>query len=85
MSYTWGYFTAALAWILSFWLLFYGTISQPTLIISVLGYSIASLYYLKNQNKLNNLIIRQFIFIMVIVVVAILGFGIYKLGDNITI
>jgi hypothetical protein len=84
MSYTWGYFGAGLAWILSYWLIFYGTIAQPTLLLTIIGYSVASLYYLKKENKLNKLLRRQFIFIMLIVVVAILAFGIIKLGNNIT-
>jgi hypothetical protein len=84
MSYTWGYFGAGLAWILSYWLIFYGTIAQPTLLLTIIGYSVASLYYLKKENKLNKLLRRQFILIMLIVVVAILAFGIIKLGNNIT-
>jgi len=84
MSYIWGYFSASLAWVMSYWLLFYGTISQPTLIITIIGYTVASIYYLNNVNKLNKLLVRQFIFIMVIVVIAILGFGIFRLGDSIT-
>jgi hypothetical protein len=83
MSYTWGYFGAGLAWILSYWLLFYGSISQPTLILTIIGYSIASLYYLKKKNRLNSLLQKQFIIIMVIVILAILAFGIIRLGDNI--
>src|SRR6478735_7245238 len=33
LSYLWGYFGAALAWLLGHWLLFYTVISQPTLIL----------------------------------------------------
>ena len=80
MSYTWGYFSAALAWILSYWLLFYGTIAQPTLILTILGYSIASIYYLGKKDKLNSLLQKQFLIIMVIVILAILIFGIVRLG-----
>ena len=83
MSYTWGYFGASLAWILSYWLLFYGSIAQPTLILTLIGYSIASLYYLDKKNRLNSLLQKQFIIIMVIVILAILVFGIIRLGDNI--
>ena len=83
MSYTWGYFGAGLGWILSYWLLFYGSIAQPTLILTIIGYSIASLYYLQKKNRLNSLLQKQFIIIMVIVILAILAFGIIRLGDNI--
>ncbi|MEI7838757.1 MAG: hypothetical protein WCI37_03165 [bacterium] len=84
MSYTWGYFGAALAWILSYWLLFYGTIAQPTLIITIVGYSVASIYYLNKTNKLNKLLQTQFLLIMITVVIVILVFGILRLGNNIT-
>ena len=75
LSYSWGYFGAALAWLLSHWLLFYGVISQPTLLLSALGYGLAALYYLDHYDKLNKGLRRQFIFIMVAVVMVVLAFS----------
>ncbi len=75
LAYVWGYFGAALAWLLSHWLLYYGIVSQPTLLISTLGYGLATLYYLDHKDRLSNALRRQFIFIMVAIVVVILTFS----------
>jgi hypothetical protein len=75
LSYTWGYFGAALAWLLSHWLLFYKGVAQPTLLLSALGYGLAVLYYLDHNNRLNSAIRRQFIFVMVAIVVVVLAFS----------
>jgi hypothetical protein len=75
LSYTWGYFAAALLWILGHWLLFYGFMAQPTLLLSALGYGLAALYYFDHQNKLSTLLRRQFIFIMVAIIVVVLAFS----------
>lgn len=53
LSYLWAYFAAALTWILGHWLLFYGAIAQPTLLLVGLGYGLAALYYLDHHDKLS--------------------------------
>ncbi|MGH7195105.1 MAG: hypothetical protein ACREJM_16450 [Candidatus Saccharimonadales bacterium] len=75
LSYVWGYFGAALAWLLSHWLLFYRGVALPTLLLSTLGYGIAGLYYLDHTGKLNRSLRRQFIFVMVAVVLVVLAFS----------
>ncbi len=75
LSYVWGYFGAALAWLLSHWLLFYRGVSQPTLLLSTLGYGLAVLYYLDHNDRLSKGIRRQFIFIMVAIVLVVLAFS----------
>lgn len=75
LSYAWGYFGAALAWVLSHWLLYYGAISQPTLLLSALGYGLAVLYYLDHADRLSKGLRRQFVFIMVAVVMVVLAFS----------
>ncbi len=75
LSYTWGYFGAALAWLLGHWLIFYGVISQPTLLLSVLGYGLAGMYYLDHQGRLGKGVRRQLVFIMIAVVVVVLAFS----------
>jgi hypothetical protein len=75
LAYAWGYFGAALAWLLCHWLLFYQLVSQPTLLLSTLGYGIASLYYLDHNDRLSKGVRRQFIFIMVAIVLLILKFS----------
>jgi hypothetical protein len=75
LSYVWGYFGAALGWLLSHWLLFYHGLAQPTLLLSTLGYGMAALYYLDHNDKLNKSLRRQFIFVMLAIVVVVLAFS----------
>jgi hypothetical protein len=75
LAYIWGYFGAALAWVLGHWLLFYGVISQVTLLISALGYGLAVLYYLDHYDRLGKGARRQIIFIMLAIVVVVLAFS----------
>lgn len=71
-AHLWGYFASVLVWVLGHWLLFYGVVSQPTLLLSVIGYGLATLYYLESTDKLSTLIRGQVILIMSAIVVVIL-------------
>ncbi len=75
LAFIWGYFGAALAWLLSHWLLFYRGVAQTTLLLSTLGYSLAVLYYLDHNDRLSKGIRRQFIFIMMAIIVVVLAFS----------
>lgn len=75
LSYTWGYFGVALAWTLGHWLIFYGFLAQPTLLLSVLGYGLAGMYYLDHEKRLGKGTRRQLVFIMMAVVLVILVFS----------
>ena len=75
LAYVWGYFGAALTWLLSHWLLFYHGVAQPTLLLSALGYGMAVLYYLDHNDRLSKGVRRQFIFIMVAIVIVVLAFS----------
>ncbi len=72
LANTWAYFGAALVWVLSHWLLFYGTIAQPTLLLTVIGFSLATIYYLDQTDRLSILIRRQLVFVMLAVVTIVL-------------
>lgn len=74
LSYTWAWFGAGLTWVLGHWLLFYGDvlIAQPALVLIVLGYGLGSLYYLDHQDRLTKLMGKQFVFIMVAIVLIVL-------------
>lgn len=74
-SHSWGYFAAALTWVSVHWLLFYGVVAQPTLLLSVLGFGLGGLYYLQESDRLSRLLRRQIIFIMVAVIVVVLAFS----------
>lgn len=75
LSYFWGYFGASLAWLFSHRLIFYGAISQPTLLLSALGYGLAVIYYLDHNDRLSKGARRQFIFLMLAIVVVVLVFS----------
>lgn len=71
----WGFFGLSLAWLLGHWLLFYGAVAQPTLLLMVIGFSLATLYYLDRTDRLSALLRRQFIFIMIAILVVVLVFS----------
>ncbi|MFA5004176.1 MAG: hypothetical protein WC498_02760 [Candidatus Saccharimonadales bacterium] len=81
LAFVWGYFGAALTWVLGHWLLFYGIVAQPALLLISLGFGLGALYYLDHFDRLTVNIQRQFIFIMVIVVLVVLTFSDW--GDKI--
>lgn len=71
----WGYFAAALIWVLGHWLLFYGVVAQPTLLLSVIGFSLAGIYYLDQTDRLSVVLRRQVIFVMMAIVLILLVFS----------
>jgi len=75
MSHIWGYFGAALTWLLGHWLLYYSFMSQPALILTVLGGGLATLYFLENTDRLSKLVRREIILIMSIVILIIILFS----------
>jgi hypothetical protein len=50
-------------------------LSQPALLLTVLGVGMGTLYYLDETDRLSLLLRRQFVFIMVAVVVVVLIFS----------
>lgn len=75
LSFLWGYFGAGLSWLLSHWLLYYHGISQPTVLLSVLGYGLALLYYFDHDGRLNRSLQRQILLLIVAAVVVVLAFS----------
>lgn len=75
LSYLWGYFGASIAWLTGHWLLFYVFMAQPTLLLSALGYGLATLYYLDHNDRLSKGVQRQFVFIMFAIVAVVLVFS----------
>lgn len=71
----WGYFAATLVWILGHWLLFYNVLAQPTLLLVVIGYGLASMYYLDHADRLSPMWRKQFVLMMVAIVAVVLTFS----------
>ncbi len=75
LSYFWGYFAGALVWVLGHWLLFYTVVAQATLLMSVLGYGLASLYYLHESDRLSTLVRRQIFLVMFAIICIVIAFS----------
>lgn len=74
-SYVWAYFGASLAWLLSHWLIYYGVVAQPALILSVVGYTLAGLYYLQHKDKLSVGVQRQFVIVLTAILLFVIVFS----------
>ena len=74
-SYAWAFFAASIAWLSGHWLIFYGPIAQPALLLSVLAYGLAAMYYLEHTDRLTKNIRRQFIAVMLMVVIFLIVFS----------
>lgn len=75
LSYVWAYTGAAVAWLTGHWLLYYQFIAQPTLLLTTIGYGLAALYYFKHDDRLSVALRRQFVFIMLAVVMLVITFS----------
>lgn len=75
LANAWALFGASLAWLLSHWLLYYQVFSQVTLLLVVLGFGLATLYYASVTDKLNVWLRRQIVFIMFAVVLITILFS----------
>ena len=72
LSYLWAYFAAAVTWVLCHWLLFYGFLAQPTLLLTALGYGLAALYYLDHNDRLSRLAQVEIIVTTFAIVLAVM-------------
>ncbi len=75
ISLIWAYFGASLAWLLSHWLIYYGSVAQPVLILTIVGYTMAALYYLRHTDRLTPNIQRQFLFVLTAILVILIVFS----------
>ncbi|HUD06986.1 MAG TPA: hypothetical protein VMR34_03805 [Candidatus Saccharimonadales bacterium] len=74
-SHTWGYFAAALSWILAHWLLYYGALSQPMVLLTIIGAGVGALYYLEHNEVLSSGLKRQIILVTAAAVIVVLVFS----------
>jgi hypothetical protein len=74
-AYVWAYFASSVVWLLSHWLIYYGVIAQPVLIISVVGYALAGLYYLRHTDKLSVNVQRQFVVVLSAILIILIVFS----------
>ncbi|MDZ7785631.1 MAG: hypothetical protein U5L95_00715 [Candidatus Saccharibacteria bacterium] len=75
-AHSWGYFCAALTWVLGHWTLYYvEVVAQIAVLLTCIGFSLAALYYLERKDKLSTLIQRQILFLMIAVTVVVIVFS----------
>jgi hypothetical protein len=74
-SYVWAFFCAGIAWLSGHWLILYGPVAQPALLLSMLAYGLAAMYYLEHTDRLTKNIRRQFIAVMFMVVIFLIVFS----------
>jgi len=73
LSYLWAYFGGALVWVLGHWLLFYGFMAQPTLLLVALGYALAAVYYLDHYERLTKLVKLEILITSSAIVLAVMA------------
>lgn len=73
LAHAWAYFAAGLAFVLGHWLLFYGIAAQIIVILTTIGYSLAALYYLDNQERLVPKLKKQLLMIMSAILLIVLA------------
>ncbi len=72
LSYLWAYFGAGVVWVLGHWLLFYGFLAQPTLLLVAVGYGLAALYYLDHHDKLSKVVRMEILITTSAIIVAVI-------------
>lgn len=74
-SWMWAFFATSLVWILTHWLLYYKLVAQPAVILTVIGYGLAGLYFLHEHDKLTMLVRRQIMFVVFALVFVMIAFA----------
>lgn len=75
-AHTWGYFCAALAWVLGHWTLYYvSVVAQIAVLITFISFSLGALYYLEQKDRLSKLLQRQIVFLAIAVTVVVVVFS----------
>ncbi|HEY4160945.1 MAG TPA: hypothetical protein VGM08_02690 [Candidatus Saccharimonadales bacterium] len=83
LALSWGYFGAVVAWILGHWLIFYGPVAMPTLLLVALGFGLGTLYYLDHFDRLSLGVRRQVVFILVAIVLIVVASLLRATNDKI--
>lgn len=75
LSYMYGFFGAAITWVMGHWLLFYldGVLAQPALLLIAIGYGLAALYYLDHFDRLSRPVKVEIMVASAVIAVAIIA------------
>ena len=75
LTQIWAWFGAIIAWILGHWVIEYLFLPQIALVLSVVGYGLATMYYLQQNEKLKATTRRQLIGVMGLLLLVIVVFS----------
>lgn len=75
LTQIWAWFGAVIAWILGHWVIEYLFLPQIALVLSVVGYGLATMYYLHQNEKLKATTRRQLIGVMGLLLLVIVVFS----------
>jgi len=75
MTEIWAWFGAVMAWILGHWVIQYFQFPQIAIILTILGYGFATLYYLDHNERLKPVLKNQLIGLMSVVVFIVIIVG----------
>jgi len=75
LSSIWAFFSASLMWILGHWLLFVGSVAQPAILVTAIGYGFVALYYLDQNDRLSTLVRRQIVLTVFAIVFVMIAFS----------
>ena len=75
MVHIWAWFGAVMAWILGHWVIQYLFLPQIALVLTILGYGLATMYYLDKKERLKPIIKRQLIGVMALLLLIIIVFS----------
>jgi uncharacterized membrane protein len=82
LAYLWGYFGAAITWLLGHLLIVYprktGLITQPIVILVVLGSSLATAYYLDHFDRFAKFVKKQLLFVSVAILLLLIVSLLYE-------
>jgi hypothetical protein len=71
----WGWFGMIMAWILGHWAIDYLFLPQIALVLSILGYGLAAMYYFHAKSKLTPALRQQLLSIVTILLLVIIVFS----------
>lgn len=75
ISAVWAFLAASLMWVLGHWLLFFGPVAQPAILLSVMGFGLAGLYYLDQHDRLATGVKKQILLAMFALIFVIIVFS----------
>lgn len=75
ISNIWAWFGMIMAWMLGHWAIDYLFLPQVALVLSILGYGLATLYYLHSKSKLTPSLKRQLLGVLTILLLIIIVFS----------